>query len=326
MMSYEMFCQQIQHLLMEKFEEGAQIHLHDVQKNNGVVKKALCILEKGSNVSPTLYLHEYYAQYESGMSMEKVAEELWKEYMVNRASFSISAAEYTDFEKARSNLAYKLVNYEKNESLLAKVPHRRYLDLAVVYYLLIDNYMIGKGTAIIYNELLEAWNVTEETLYETAKVNTGRLLGVEITRIDEVIEKLLYEDLKEQMVETLGKETITEDDVEAAMTGIAASLRLGEAKEIYVYSNYAKYYGAACLLDQSGLEAFAEMRGSFFVVPSSVHEVILVPEEVMLSEKEVLELLKEINDTSEDGTEYLSNKLYYYDKDKKCVKISRERS
>ena len=52
MMSYEMFCQQIQHLLMEKFEEGAQIHLHDVQKNNGVVKKALCILEKGSMYLP----------------------------------------------------------------------------------------------------------------------------------------------------------------------------------------------------------------------------------------------------------------------------------
>ncbi len=321
MMTYKEFCLLAQELLEKKCKDGTRVHLSGQYKNNGGFQEALCVLEEGSNVSPVLYLRKYYEAFASGMSMDEAVEKLLAEYEKKRCAVFLDGKGYGDFEEMKSKIVCKLVNYERNKGLLEQAPHRRYLDLAVVYYFLIEDPVIGRGTAVIQNNLLEAWKVTEEALYEAARENTERILGAEIRPIGEVIKELFQNDLLRYLEEKPDEGEFQNEQVEAVVESMMGGFHLDEPKEMYVYSNHSKYCGAAVLLDERGLEEFSEEQGSFFIVPSSIHEVILIPERVIPVGGELKALLRDINTQMEDGTEYLSDRIYYYDRERKCVEV-----
>lgn len=321
MMTYKAFCLLAQELLEKKCKDGTRVHLNGQYKNNGGFKEALCVLEEGSNVSPVLYLRKYYEAFESGMSMDEVAEKLLAEYKEKRCAVFREGKEYMDFEKVKPRIVYKLVNYGRNKAMLVQAPHRRYLDLAVVYYFLVDDPVIGRGSAVIDNRLFEGWKVTEDVLFKTAQENTERLLGAEIMPIDEVIKELLHNDLLRHIEENPGDGELQKEQIEAVVESMVRSLHSGEPKEMYVYSNDSKYYGAAALLNGRRLEKFAGEKGNFFIIPSSIHELILIPEGTIPAGEEMRELLRDINGQLEDETEYLSNHIYYYDRERKCVEV-----
>lgn len=321
-MTYEAFQEMIPGLLKKRLGGDVRICVHTIYKNNSVKKEALCILEEGGNVSPTIYLRPYYEELTGGVPLQDILTEMEKEYRKNRCETYLDVNEFQEFDRAAGRLAYRLVNYDRNRELLADIPHRRFLDLAVVYYLLIENHFIGTGTALVYRSLQKLWGVDEEILYQTARANTDRLLGYGITLMDQVIEELLQKDLMRGLGENPLGCDYGEEDVESLARQIRRSLASGEASEMYVMSNDSKYYGAAALLNEERLRMFAEEKGgSFYVIPSSVHEVILVPAGESLPKEELGALLREINMTEENGQEFLSDRIYYFDRTAGCLKL-----
>ena len=321
-MTYEDFIEMVPALLQKRLGEEARICIHTIYKNNSVKKEALCILEEGGNVSPTIYLRPYYERLTGGRPLEEILSEMEEEYQANRCGLYVDAGEFQSFEKMRPWIAYRLVNYEKNRELLAKIPHRRFLDLAVIYYLLIENHFIGSGTALIYHTLSELWGVGEETLFETACANTDRLLGYEITPMDFLIEDLLQKDLMRELGENPAGCGYAKEDVDTLARQILDSLASGEPSGMYVMSNASKYYGAAALMNTKGLCDFArEKESNFYVIPSSVHEAILAPVQDSLSREELATLLGEINMAEEGGQEFLSGQVYYFDREKGSLEI-----
>lgn len=321
-MTYEAFVERIPALLKKRLGEGVRVCVHTIYKNNSVKKDALCILEQGGNVSPTIYLRPYYEKLAGGASLDAILFEIEREYQTNRCGVYVDAQEFQSFEKMAPWIAYRLINYEKNRELLAEIPHRRFLDLAVVYYLLVENHFIGSGTALIYHTLRELWKVDEETLFRVAGANTRRLLGYEITPMDHLIGTLLREDLLRELGENPAGCDYAKEDVEELSRQILASLVSRESCAMYVMSNDSKYYGAVSLLDTRRLWDFAkEKQSSFYVVPSSVHEVILAPVQDLLSKEELRMLLREINQAEESDQEFLSDQVYYFDVDNGCLKL-----
>ena len=152
-MSYEEFLQVIPGLLQRRLGPEARVSVHTVYKNNNLKKEMLCILEEGSNVSPTIYLHPFYEAFERGMEVDEILEEILEEYRRNRCGLYLDVDEFQQFDRVSSRIVYKLINYERNEEMLSTVPHRRFLDLAVVYYLLIEQ-IRGKDWA----RRLRRWN------------------------------------------------------------------------------------------------------------------------------------------------------------------------
>lgn len=320
-MTYEAFVEMVPVRFKERLGEGARICVHTIYKNNSVKKEALCILEEGGNISPTIYLRPYYEKLVSGMDFSSVLSDMEREYQSNRCGAYVDTGEFQDFERISPWIAYRLIHYEKNRELLSEVPHRRFMDLAVVYYLFIENHFLGSGTALIYHTLRELWGVEEETLFQTARANTERLLGTEITKMDNLIEELLQKDLLRELGENPAGCDYAKEDVEALSRQILDSLVAREPCEMYVMSNRSKYYGAAALLNTKRLWDFAkEKKCSFYVIPSSIHEVILAPMHEPLSKEELSGLLREINATQEGGQEFLSDRIYCFDEESGCLK------
>ena len=148
-MTYQQFLTEIQLQIHSLFDTDVTIQLHKIQKNNGVTLDGLTILQKGCNISPTIYLNDYYKEYQAGKSIHNIILHIREIYRAYRPSSSVDVAFFTNFENVRHRILFKLIHYQKNEELLKEIPHFRYLDFAVVFYCLLSSSSQGNATILI---------------------------------------------------------------------------------------------------------------------------------------------------------------------------------
>lgn len=90
---------------------------------------------------------------------------------------------------------------------------------------------------------------------------------------------------------------------------------------MYIATNQNKTYGAGILLYDGLLDTVAEKLGNFYVLPSSVHELIIVPEKFG-HPFELKQMVEEINGAEVPAEEILSDKCYCYDAQAHELKIA----
>ncbi len=72
------------------------------------------------------------------------------------------------------------------------------------------------------------------------------------------------------------------------------------------------------------LEAVSEKLGyDLFVLPSSIHEIILLQAENSSRHKELAEMVAQINQTELAADEVLSSHVYYYSRAEQALRICR---
>ena len=97
----------------------------------------------------------------------------------------------------------------------------------------------------------------------------------------------------------------------------------GKPVELYVLTNKSRMFGAACMLYPGVFQQAArEIEGDFFVLPSSVHEVLLLSPGNVFDREGLRRLVREINETQVEPYEVLSNNVYYYDSEKAEIRIA----
>lgn len=144
---------------------------------------------------------------------------------------------------------------------------------------------IRRATVLIRKEHLKLWNVTEEEVFEEAEKNVRRLLPAKLDRMKDVLACML-------------ELPVEEDDDEDIM---------------YVMSNEIRSFGAACIFYEGVMEMIhAVLKENYYIVPSSVHEVIILPESMAPGKREMEEVVAEMNETQVEAEEILSDKVYYY--------------
>lgn len=295
--------------LKENYEGEAEISVKDVIKNNGIILRGITICFKGVNISPTVYLNDLFRDYERGDSFETVCLQLKK--MIDDAAIrdDVDISFIKSYEEMKNRVLCKLINTEKNVEYLENVPHVDFLDLSVVFYIIVSDNAFGSGTIVITNEYFNGWNVSLETLYKDAKENTKRLLGGNITYIEDVIISLLNErrgflgcsDFEKLFAENEGMSKLP----------------------MYVLTNKVKTLGASCILDSDRLLDFSkEMDSDLFILPCSVHETILLPVNMGYDPEILYEMVKEINDSEVSKTDYLSDSVYKFSRFSGLVELA----
>ena len=245
---------------------GEQFHvrINDVTKNNGVVLSGITMLQDDNNISPTIYLNKYYEAYENGdITLRCIVDEVLDTYERNKVNQSVDMRFFMNYERIKDRIIFKLIHAERNKELLKDIPHIRYLDFAVVFQCLISDEMFGNATIMIHNAHLKIWEITENELYEKAIKNTPVLQRYDIKTMKDVLcEMMLLEEMEGK--EILNKNEYIED--------------LQDATPMYVLSNRTRVQGASCILYPNILKDFASaVKSDFYILPSSVHEVILLP-------------------------------------------------
>lgn len=277
--------------------EGGNITINHVIKNNGCEMDGLVIMEKGKDIAPTIYLDSFYELYTNGENIKNIIRQIELIYEQNRNNVTFDVNILKHFDTIKDKIVYKVVNYRSNEKLLEQVPHKRILDLAVVFYCLLDNEYGRSATALIYNNNLKNWNVTIDDVYKAALKNTPDLLHSKISSMAALFEKC--------GVNVDGEEVDLKDYVPSDM---------------YVLTNESKLNGAACILYENVLYDFAQKLGAdLYILPSSVHEVILLPKLSMFEKDELVNMVKEVNTEGVAADEVLSDHVYEYNRTERLI-------
>ena len=168
------------------------------------------------------------------------------------------------------------------------VPHTRFLDLAKIYY---ADCQIGEtsGSILIYHTHVKEWKITEDELMAAAEENTPRLYPAKLHPLSSVLK--------------------TEND-----TGTVP---------MFVLSNTGNQNGAAAVCYKDVLESFSQKtEDDLVILPSSVHETILLPLQKSNNMDSLREMVCDINRTVLDRSEFLSDNVYIYSRQNRNILIA----
>lgn len=284
-MNYNEFVSQLKEELHKYLGKHVDIKLNQVIKNNDIHRDTFIMAEADNPVSPAMYLEDYYQLYKEGMELASIVEKMVNIYRQCRNHLPADVEWFRDFERMKEGIFCKVINLEHNRELLHKIPYIPYLDLAITFYYILQDEALGSGTVQICLSHLEMWGIEKESLYYTARKNTEKKLSCHLLEMKDVIREIMPED----------------------------PVDLPELP-MYVLTNQKRYWGACGILYDHVLEETAEkVGGNFYILPSSVHECIIVPEEDALPQEQLEEMVREINRTQVLPEEVLSDRIYHYD-------------
>lgn len=284
--SYEDFLELVKKEVSRR--TGKRVQLQKVRKNNGLELDGLSIISEDTNVSPTIYLNGYYKEFLTD-GVDAVVKEIIKVYKKTKPEIPFDISLITDFERVKPLIKMKLINYEENKKLLVDTPHIRVLDLAVVFMIVLETEDVCQfATILIHNKFLDYWKVDADSLYKVAKENMKNVF--QTIRMENIIAAVMDEDLVEECIEEMDF-------------------------KMFVLTTYTKLHGAVGMLNKELLNAFMKRHKieKLIILPSSTHEVILVPYNEELAETDFKAMVREVNETQLEPEEYLSNSVYVYD-------------
>lgn len=281
-------------------ELAKQMHPNELQaeicstvKNNSVEVTGLLLKEPGEALAPNFFLKEQYKQWCMGRcSLEEIVTGVLDAYHTEmEKNRSIAEGITLEWERMKPHVYLRLVGRERNEKKLDAIPHEEYLDMVIIYHYVIEMGEDTRGALLLTNEHLQMLGITKEELHEAAVVNTQA--GMQPVILD-----------MEEMLRRLGRRLgafVPETEINPYL---------------YVVSNAFGKYGAVSLLFQEELERFScEIGNSFFILPSSIHELILLPDFGEVSVEYLLAIVREVNRTQIEATEVLTDSIYYYDRE-----------
>lgn len=295
-MDYNTFKTEVRNRVRLAADPDCEVELRSIRKLNGVTLDGITVMEKGAKIAPTIYLDHYYDMYQGGCSLDLIAGFILRENRARRVRELPADVDLEDFGFVRPRLGLRLINTDMNRELLFGVPHFGVLDLAAVCFLQVSLPEADQGAVMVKNEYLALWDIGAEELFREALAGSMKN------------EPALLEPLW-QMLED--------------MTGCS-----GEAcedhrdEQLYVLTNKSKSFGAACVLYPHVLENLADSLGDDLVIlPSSVHEVLLMPRSLVPSRAECDALVSGVNASELAPYEVLSNHVYFYSRNRRKLEM-----
>lgn len=298
--SLDAFVQAVKDFMLMEYQVP-DIRINKVSKNNGVILTGLCIMKPDNNVVPNIYLDGFYEAYQNGKSMDEVVKEILRINEENQITEPLCINPLTSFDTVKDKVVYRLVNKERNRNRLHNIPYIDYMDLAIIFCIVMDEIDNGIATLTVTNDMLDDWNFSTEELYALAHKNTVKRFPVSLKNI------------KETLLAAVSDLDITDTEIEEC----------SDAVPMYVVTNTTQLNGASVVLYENQLKEFSKcLGGDYFLLPSSIHETLLIPvTNEMNNPSDLKEMVVDVNENCVRDEEFLSDSVYRYFVDEDCLKI-----
>ena len=258
--------------------EGVEIV--EVNKTDGV-KEGLMI-KTSNNICPTLYFNE---------DLPEEIDELKVFELIEKAIEPVSQKTTLDVDNVirdKSRWRLSAVNLErcKDNGYLDDKAYVEVLDLAFIPTVLISDCASVK----LPEKALESLGVTISEFIKVAIENT----------------QLTIKSMRDIIIPMMFPEGIDEDDpmVEMMLPPDDGSMN--------VSIDPLGRFGTTLFVNEELLQKTREEMGNFYIIPSSVYEVILVKAD-MADAESLREMIGDVNTNVVSDEDFLSNNAYYYD-------------
>ena len=290
-MDYETFKESVKEDLGKMLKtRGLTVNIqeHHMEKLNSSYD-ALTITPEDSNIGVNANLSAMYSAVEDGQSYSKVLTSAVNKITEGlRNTPNVDIQDLTNYEVMKDKLSMDVVSAERNAEMLLNIPHERIEDMAVVYRLVLDKNDSGNGTVLVTNKLMEQFGVTKEQLHADAMLNAPEIRPSEIRGMSEVLSEIMGVEMPPGMD--------TQDE------------------KMFVATVPDKIHGAGVIAYPNFFEEAAEkIGGDYYVLPSSIHEVLLVKDNGDMSVKDLEAMVRDVNETQVAPEEQLTDHVYHYD-------------
>ena len=292
-LNYNEFIERVRELLSIRLSHSYEIVLKKVVKNNDVCRYGISAFHKegnnGKKVSRIVYLEDFYQEYEDEQeyNLEGIVSEICS-ILTDFTSPGFNETDYTDIDKVKDKIIFELVNYEKNEKRLLDRPYIKIMDLAVIFAFVATDLERDFGVVHITNEIAKQFGLTRDEIWAFAKVNTPKLLKADIMPMSSFV----YDEKADN-------------------------------EEMYIICNRKKTSGAGVILYDRILEELSsELESDLYILPSSVHETIVIKADKNKDVYALQEMVKNINNTVVSAEDILSDKVYCYYRNSKKLEIA----
>ena len=268
--------------ILDGMDAGFSVSFERVAKNNATLDALAVRPDESGVMAPVVYLN--------GELLEKTDAELaylLKDMYMNNRRQAPDMAAMLAKERVLGTVLPKLVSADNAERLAGKeIVHKRILDLLVCYYMPVDEFGTTDGSTIATIQ------VTEPMLRH-ANISMEELGAAALENMREEVEIRNMADMLQELTGT-------------PMPGC------DEGLPMLVISNRSHYLGAGVILLPSAREELAHILGcsSYYILPSSIHECIVIPDDSHMDSEALVDMVKEVNGTVVDPADRLSDSVY----------------
>ncbi len=274
--------------------EGINLKIDTLDSPDGVTER-LMVSVNNSKMSMAFRLEDIYRDSDEGYLIDEMAERVVNtiESGISTIKSKESAAKdiLSDYSKIKDHVYLRLI--PGTSPILNETPHRMIEDMAVVANIRLDDFLSenSHSCVVVNDKLLELYGVDEAQILEDAERNSITKEPIVFAPLFDVVQKLIGEDVT---------------DPEGPIT--------------YVASTESGFQGAAIAAYPDFLQSAAEkMNGSFYLIPSSVHEFLLIKDDGTQNAHSLNDMVRNVNENVLEARDYLSDQCYHYDA--KCQKL-----
>ena len=269
---------------------GVQVEIRPVEKLQGESYTGLSIQPNDSPMAATLNLDTVYNQMvDQGKSFQEVADDLIThaaDIIVDMPKIDVN--DITNYDQMKNTLVVQVIPTDRNAEMLADIPHKNIEDMSLVYRMQIDQNENGTSSVLITNAMLENYGVTVDQLHQDAM--DAAVINNPAT----------FRSMQEVLSDLMGMPA----DLMPPMDG----------PQMYVASVENSLNGAGVIAYPDFMNQVAEqVGGDFFVLPSSVHEVLVVPDDGSIDRHDLESMVREVNASEVLPKDQLSDNVYHYD-------------
>lgn len=284
------FANEVRDLLLGKYDD---VEVQKVVKNHDEILVGVTVRTKNNRVSPNVYLNDYYRRYmDNRMSIQDVSVEVQRivdENTKDAMAANIDPFVFLNKSELLKRVIVKLTGTDNNEQYLSNCVYVPVADgLVAVLHVFVSISDKGIYTSKLTKDMLDVIGLPLEAVYEIAKRNTQMKFPYSVRSLASWIKRMCGEDAVEK---------INIDD------------------KVYIITNIVGINGASVILYDDVLKAFCEEHrcDRVYILPSSIHELFLIPEDAFVDKTGMLEIVRSANKTLQDSGSYLSDDVFMYD-------------
>lgn len=268
--------------------------LTNVTKNNGTNRVAMVLYKNDDKIRPQIYLEKYYEDYQRGKELQEIVEEVLKMYKSAMKDINPKNLErLEEWTNIKERLALRIVSKERNQKELYNLVYEEVCDLVAIATICVERNGEGVKSIRITQDLARKWNVSNKEILEAAKENTSKLFPPKIQDLYEFVQDMV---------------DISREELSQGRKNFP---------DLQILTNDLCINGATVILYDSFMkEVYEHLGGKFIILPSSVHEVLVVPLEDSMYIPYLQEVVESINQRFVAEDEILSDNVYMYDGEK----------
>ena len=315
-MDFKTFKEIVIERLLMCLPEGAWAEDVEIVKQNRYTVSGISIIYPSKYMSPVFYLEPFFKMAREDVRMGQIISDI---LMILKAAESIEGEKADtvklDWENIRDKAYPRLMNYKKNRKLLSEVPHKRFLDLAVTYYIEIPMQSGVSGYMTVRMPLFEMWGIGLRELQETALHNLQNHVAPNVISAYDLQKMTEVNHMETNYMEEKkgGSDKIQRQE---SGNGHQKNLDSGEMEKLkkeYILSMPKFSYGAEVLLCTDVIEGLAgKLDADLYIIPLAVDAVQAVPVGEWISPEEIYEEMGTVESMKTESVDFLSNNLYLY--------------